>query len=483
MIINKSSCVVRQANGSAIGTLCRMALRYTGYFVFALFALLPFVSNSHNALAFVVTAPFVAVVSYAVAQKNSLSFTILFCLGVSFWTDFLIHYVYVSLDIRIKVICLIPAVSCCLRSGVQTKRVRIATFALLFGSAINIVAALSESSLLIENYVYSFTPLFILTLFSMEDDASELKHVYTYIYCVSLFLTSIQSLANFNVDTRNGLFGVYGQAGYYLFALLAPLYVLTRYIYGYDKINKVIILTASSSYIYLMTEAKSFIFILIALEICCFIISRRASIKNVFMVCLLFLCFPIALSLIVAIHPKFEFLDISVILSTLLDEQARSGFMFTRFESLQIIVSNIDLPRLIVGSGMGSYSIPDNMLMVAHGLVENMPQYMNHYGFYHGYVQSTVSVALLEGGIILIACIAVIWLGNIAQLLRGIQSNNKYACMGLLLLAMHLAILYQLIYSNLFNYNSILLLSIIQILINNYLTLCKNSCYSERWPR
>lgn len=297
-----------------------------------------------------------------------------------------------------------------------------------------------------------FIPMFLL----LREYEISYKKIYMMLYIFCIMIIILQAILGFHVDSRNGIFGIYGSSACALFLCIRMGFLIVELIENKAFKIKIVLEYITILGVFLIAENKSAMLICLFVSIVILIIYEGNIRRRLILLSTLLLIGLLGVIMISLIYPKFGSLfTINGIGSYIFGNSNSNTFLFGRFES-GVRIFNAESSGVltkIFGRGLGSAFPPENIMYVYNGSELVTKAYiLNMVGIYHGYCLSGFSVFLIEAGIFGVLFIIYFLLIQYYIALKLLSNNDmmnrKYGSSMLLIAGVNT---YGCLYGNSFN--------------------------------
>ena len=243
-----------------------------------------------------------------------------------------------------------------------------------------------------------------------------------YIFVICFVLTLFQTVAGFSVDTRNGIFSVFGWGAYTFFIMFYFLYYYNEFLNKKINFVKLLSIIAACLILYIVTESKAAIIVFVANIAIITIIRKGISLKKILIVLIAICMIPMTYKLLLIFNPKFAYLNNINSIIRYYTGNNNWKYKYGRFEATKNVYSNLNTINKLFGTGMGS-STPLYMVFYKETNRDKLfPYYIQKYGYYYGYQHTSTSTLILDGGLLLFIIVVAFILLNLIQ---SIMQTNK----------------------------------------------------------
>lgn len=357
--------------------------------------------------------------------------SILMTLFYTFFIDAYIHYFNYKVIFEAEFLFLVPLIIGIIKTHNKNSKlfVMVSITYLIF----NFIIMILEGKVAFFNYstfmvnILSF--IFFYYIFSNIEITKKYSDLMNYIFLVCCCLTLVQTIAGFNTDTRNGIFSVFGFGSYTFFIMMYFLYYYNELLNKNIKIGKFIIILALCFMLYIVTESKAAIVMLVVNMAIISLIRRGISLKKVIIVIFAICMVPLSYNLLLKFNPKFAYLNNIDSIVRYYTGNNNWHYKYGRFEAIGNVYSDLNTKNKLIGSGFGS-STPLYMVFYTElGRDTAFPYYINKYGYYYGYQHTSTSTLILDGGLVLFFLVVIFSIVNLVQAMIQTSKNinNKKA--------------------------------------------------------
>lgn len=351
--------------------------------------------------------------------------SIFMMLFYTFFIDAYIHYFKQSVMFEAEFLFLIPLIIGMMKiRNKESKLFALISFVYL---VFNLIILITERKVAFINYMYfliniiSFIGLYY--VFSNIEITEKFVDLMHFIFYISFLLTIFQTAVGFNTDTRNGIFSVFGWGAYTFFIMMYFLYNYNGFLNKKITISKFIINTILCLILYICTESKAAIIMLVVNIAMISLIRRGFSFKKIVIIIVAICMIPLVYSLLIKFNPKFAYLNNIDAIVRYYTGNNNWLYKYGRFEAIKNVFGNVNTRTKIFGAGIGA-STPLYMVFFNElGRTQIFPYYIKIYGYYYGYQHTSASTLLLDGGIVLFSIVIVFILIKLIQSMKQTSSN------------------------------------------------------------
>lgn len=317
---------------------------------------------------------------------------------------------------------------------------------------------------------------FIPTYIILSNTKFKFKYEYYVYYIVNIILILIQLFINTNPDNLNGIFGLTGSTSVTLFILILLVIYLTKYLNKKTSFIKFMSILSLTLIIAVLQENKAGIVIEILLLVIIIFLSRKHVIKKIIAIFILITAFIVGVNMLVTRFPGFQDMIRPDTMKTSIEDYLfknnNKNFEMGRFETIAYFnYTELDsIEKKILGNGIGSALPKENWYYAGpnrnkgRNIVDiSSSRIYEKYGENFGYHLSSIIVLYLEGGIVGILLIFIMWIiifkRSAYLLIKGIQLEEK--CIGSIGIMMCIYILFPIIYGGSLQNRTFMLLVIV----------------------
>lgn len=363
---------------------------------------------SYNALTFaaylVINICFIGAYCAKKTATDTAVFAILFMLFYSLFTDIFIHYLGIKVVLEAQFLYLLPLTLACLKKKGSGRNNFLLVCAGYF--VLNLIILLLNRKVDIGSYLkflvnlVTFVEFFY--FFQKCRDMEKMTALYKFIFALSCLMTVVQAAVGFHVDTRNGVFSVFGFGAYTIFIMIFAVYHITQFISQRESLRTFVFAILICSVIYILTEAKAAIVIMFAnIVIIAMVKSDIPARRRLLIIALGIAMVPIAYAVLLKFNPKFSYLTTPSAIFRYYFGNNNLKYEYGRFEAIRNVFMERDLLTKLFGVGFGASTPLYQVFYNELGREITYPYYIRQYGLYYGYQHTSISTLLLDGGLLL----------------------------------------------------------------------------------
>lgn len=421
-------------NGNATCTVNKKYLRFIGYNLLLVSLGLISLVTSLSTESWVAYALFVGGIlfclSLSMRNQQLFEFSIFTLLTYVFTLEVVVHYLGHPINIRLRDLSLIPISLLLLRYSTKIFKSFswwACTLGLFFYTCLGVIIHSTPGIQALESAIPYI--IGIEYFFAIRYSKSDLSFVdlYKFIYVICFFFTIGQTIAGFNVDQRNGIFGVFGLGAYSAFVLLYPIYEYSKWSVNQGTLRSTLISIVISVAILIMTESKAQVVLLFIALLIIGLIQRKVNLRPVIGIVLVSFLVCVAVNLLIEIYPRFKSaMTLNGAQGYIFGNSNWGIYQYGRFEALINVYSRQSTTLLkIIGNGLGSAASLDIAFLKEAGKVAYQPYFVRLYGLYYGYDLTGLSKLFLDGGIVLPICFLSVYVRTLLADIKSLRSTDK----------------------------------------------------------
>lgn len=421
-------------NGNATCTVNKKYLRFIGYnFLLVSLGLISLVT-SLSTESWVAYALFVGGIlfclSLSMRNQQLFEFSIFTLLTYVFILEVVVHYLGHPINIRLRDLSLIPISLLLLRYSTKIFKSFswwACTLGLFFYTCLGVIIHSTPGIQALESaipYIIGIEYFFVIR-YSKSD--LSFVDLYKFIYIVCFVLTIGQTVVGFNVDQRNGIFGIFGLGAYSAFVILYPIYEYSKWSVNQGTSRSTLISIVISTAILIMTESKAQVVLLFIALFIVGLIQRKVNLKPFIGIVLIIFLFYVAVNLLTEMYPRFKStMTLNGAEGYIFGNSNWGIYQYGRFEALINVYSNQGNTLLkLIGNGLGSAVPLDIVFLKEVGKVAYQPYFIRQYGLYYGYDLTGLSKLFLDGGVVLPICFLSVYVRTLLVDIKSLRSTEK----------------------------------------------------------
>ena len=202
-----------------------------------------------------------------------------------------------------------------------------------------------------------------------------------------------------------------------------PVYNLCLWLKKKTSIWNLLLSLCVAITIFICTENKASIVLLLISMILLTIIDRGISLKKIIMLVIILLTISISYKLLIKFYPFFSYLNNLDTIYNYFFLNNNWLYQYSRFESLKIVFKGIEIFDKIFGIGFGASTPLDTTFFNELGRANYIPYYVELYGSNHGFHLTSLSTIILDGGIIFMGIIIMFFIRTLTMNLKKLRSK------------------------------------------------------------
>ncbi len=392
------------------------------------------------------------ILSMVMKRKLLLDFVFFSMLTYVWIYEIILHYLKIQIHIEIEYLFLIPIFVLFIRDFPKISKCNaykliflLLLIYLMYGGISGKTSLLFGLETMLP-YIIAVMMYYIV----LAEENYHFKSIYKFIYIICAAATVLQTAVGFNVDQRNGLFGVFGLGAYIPFLMAYPIDTYSKWLMKEKKTKELLFSLIISVVLFFCIESKIAIIIMGLCMILLPVLRQKISVRNMVTFILVFVSLPFLFRAIIEIYPSFgNLLSLNGIYEYFFGNNNWGVYRYGRFEALTIVYGEQNIFNRIFGNGLGTAIPLNDVFRSEAGFEYYVPYFMKEYGSNQGYHLTGLSQVLLDGGIVFFIIFTVILICYFSKAIKGIHFRNKNifvtssVCFSMLFL-----ILYSFIYGN-----------------------------------